>query len=139
MLSSKDITLAFEARDWRFESFRVHQYFKEIERQLDGLGYTESMQDKEENITQVKQNITKILDSELPICVDNFVRNNCEFAGFNLGDIYITKPDEDYIAMDSISLFLVNEENARMFSLICKAYRDDEKRVQLLELIAPKK
>ena len=97
------------------------------------------MQDKEENTAQVKQNITKILDTELPICIDNFVRNNCEFAGFRVGDIYVTKPDEDYIAMDGVSLFLVNEENAKLFSLICQTYRDEEKREQLLELIAPKK
>ena len=95
------------------------------------------MQDKEANTAQVKQNITAILDVELPICVDNFVRDNCQFSGFCLGDIYITKPDEDEIAMDSVSLFLLNSENTTLFKWALQAFKDNPK--ELLELIAPKK
>ncbi len=96
------------------------------------------MRDKETNTAQVKENITRILEKELPICVDNFVRGGCKFSGFSLGDIYVTKPDEDYVAMDSVSLFLVNEENMRLFALALTAY-GDERREKLLELITPKK
>ena len=96
------------------------------------------MQDKEANTEQVKENITKILDNELPICVDNFVRGGCKFAGFSLGAIFITKPDEDEVAMDSLALFLVNDENMKVFSVALRAY-GDERREKLLELIAPKK
>ena len=96
------------------------------------------MQDKEDNTAQVKENITRILDTELPICVDNFVRGGCKFSGVSLGDIYVTKPDEGYVAMDSVSLFLVNEENMRVFAATLQAF-GDERREKLLELIAPKK
>jgi hypothetical protein len=96
------------------------------------------MEDKEANTAQVKENITKILDQELPRCVDNFVRGNCEFSGFRLGDIYVTKPDQDFVGMDSVSLFLVNEENMKMFALALRAY-GDERREELLELLTQKK
>lgn len=81
------------------------------------------------------RNIMNFIQSELETCVDNFVENGYQLAGFS-GDVYIENENTGALSSDEFHFIIASDKIAWFFKKIHHLVaQDDERAARIAEII----